>query len=75
MGPTSQQRPQRFKGGRGSKKRQVTIYQVPKIIQGKKLLLYIEDDIWVPFCRSGLTFSKAARDRKKRKERFIVQRG
>ena len=64
----SQQRPQRFKGGRGSKKRQVTIYQVPKIIQGKKLLLYIEDDIWVPFCKSGLTFSKVARDRKKERK-------
>jgi len=62
VGPTSQQCPQHFKGGRGSKKRQVTIYQVSKIIQQKKLLLYIEDDIWVPFCRSGLTVSKVARD-------------
>jgi hypothetical protein len=40
MGPTSEQRPQRFKGGRGSKKRQVTIYQVPKIIQGKKFIVH-----------------------------------
>ena len=47
------------------RKRQVTKYQEPKIIQEKKLLLYIEDDMRVPFCSSGLNVSKAAQDQKK----------
>ena len=51
------------------RKSQVAKYQVPKIIQENKNLLYIEDDIWVPFCRSGLNVSKAARDRKKMSSR------
>ena len=48
------------------RKRQVTKYQVPKIIQEKKLLLYIEDDMRVPFCSSGLNVSKAAGDQKEK---------
>ena len=47
------------------RKRQVTKYQVPKIIQ-KKLLLYIADDMRVPFCSSGLNVSKLTWDRKKK---------
>jgi hypothetical protein len=42
------------------RKRKVTKYQEQKIIQEKKLLLYIEDDIWVRFCSSGLNVSKVA---------------
>jgi hypothetical protein len=52
----------------GSKeKRQVTKYQEPKIIHEKKLLLYIEDDMWVPFCNSGLIVSRRHRIKRKRK--------
>jgi hypothetical protein len=47
--------------------KQVAKYQVPKIIQEKKLLLYTEDDTWVPFCRNGLNVSKAARVERKNK--------
>jgi hypothetical protein len=41
------------------RKRQVTKYQEPKIIQ-EKTLLYIEDDMRVPFSSSGLNVSNAA---------------
>ena len=34
------------------RKREVTKYQEQKIIQEKKLLLYIEDDIWVPLIQA-----------------------
>ena len=47
------------------RKRKVTKYQEQKIIQEKKLLMYIEDDIWVPCCSSGLNVSKTAWERKK----------
>ena len=47
------------------RKRQVTKYQEPKIIQEKEILLYVEDDMRVPFCSSGLNVSKAAQDQKK----------
>jgi hypothetical protein len=42
------------------RKRQVTKYQETKIIQEKKTLLYIEDDMRVPFSSSGLNVSNAA---------------
>ena len=48
------------------RKRQVTKYQEPKIIQKMKLLLYIEYDMRVPLGSSILNVSKAAWDQKKK---------
>jgi hypothetical protein len=48
------------------RKRQVTKYQEPKIIQKKKLLLYIEYDMRIPLGSSILNVSKAAWDQKKK---------
>ena len=50
------------------RKRQVAEYQVPKIIQEKKLLLYIEDDIWVPFSRAVSTFRRRHGNERKNKQ-------
>jgi hypothetical protein len=49
---------------RSKEKRQVAKYQEPKIILKK--LLYIEDDMRVPFFSSGLNVSKGTQNQKKK---------
>jgi hypothetical protein len=42
------------------RKKEIAKNQRVKIIQEKKLLFYIEDDMWVLFCSSGLNVSNTA---------------
>ena len=48
------------------RKRQVTKYEVPKKIEEKKVLLYIEDDMRVPWASRFFNVSNVSWDRKKK---------
>src|SRR5215218_1209115 len=62
----SQQVPQSFKRGMRSKEKKASD-QISRAKNNprKETLLYVEDDMRVPFCSSGLNVSKAAQDQKK----------
>ena len=66
-GPMSLQVPQRFKRGMRSKEKgkwpNIRSQKNPR----KEILLYVEDDMRVPFCSSGPNVSNAAWDQKKKK--------
>jgi hypothetical protein len=55
-----------FPRGTGSKEKGSDQISGAKNNPRKETLLYIEDDMRVPFCSSGLNVSKAARDQKKK---------
>src|SRR5215218_10002401 len=62
----SQQVPQSFKRGMRSKEKKASDQiSGAKNNPRKESLLYVEDDMRVPFCSSGINVSKAAQDQKK----------